>query len=151
MWQRFVDGVEQFRAELMGQRKGPSRRNSRSDEECSISLDMQHPIAQLTQEEANLTFVREYERFIQQNSSERNMYCCMIPHGGCWWMARTHPVVAVLCNSRMKAVAHAQGGQLMAFDNQDVEDAMLEIESWFDMINNDMKCSFRCDACITML
>lgn len=139
MWQRFIDGVEQFRAELMGRKSIPRRRISDQqsggddDDDFSIALDMP---AQ-TQEEANAAFVRGYTAFINGHVErpEGRLYCCMVPLGGCWWMARGHPLVGVLRNSGMRIVSSAQGGSLVAFTNQDVEEAMLEIGTWFDTIN----------------
>jgi uncharacterized protein YpbB len=154
MWQRFIHGVEQFRVELLGGggggRRPPSRRNSQSsNDECSITLEIEEEgdngCTPQTQDEANAAFVRAYASYINRHQAAGDLYCCMIPLAACWWMPRAHPVVTVLRNSGMTQVGQAQRGQLVAFANQDVERAMLEIATWFDkegIVKQKPECSF---------
>ena len=140
-WQRIVKELEEIKRDLFGASVVQQRRSSRSSDELAVPLDDNGP--RQTQEEANAAFVREYGTYLEAHYGRPydghlgDLYCCMVPLHGCWWMALGHPVVAVLRNSDIGVVAQASQGQLVAFTNQDVEAAMLEIAAWFAKVKQE--------------
>jgi hypothetical protein len=119
----------------------PRRRSSSSsgggggDE---LSLDMEMLPRYATQEDANAAFVHEYKLFIERHHGRpvayrSDLYCCMGLGGDAqqlWWMAPKHPVAIMLRNSRVSPV-YELSGHLLAFNNHEVADCVLEIAEWF--------------------
>lgn len=145
MWQRIVHELGEIKRDILGSvpaSVAAQRRSSHSSDEMAIPMGVSSssegdsPLLtqRQTQEDANEAFVRGYRAYLEAHYGRPwsgnlgELYCCMAPQGGCWWLPLGHPLVPLFRNSGLPTMGKA--GRLVAYANQDVEPAMLEIAKW---------------------